>query len=135
MYLYNITGIVKEIGEKHLIIQNEGFGYKIRCTLSALHHAKVDELFIELLIYQHITDDDETWYGFNEDEELELFKELIKVTGIGPAKAIMVLGYPVDVVKQALALEDRRLFLSIPGFGIRLTEKMFLEIGKKFQIK
>ena len=134
MYVHSIIGQVVEIGKNYIVIEHMPFRYKINCTQQAISGATI-HLPISLLLYQNITDDDESWYGFSTKEEYDLFVELIKVTGIGPAKAIKVLGYPTDVVIQALSLEDRRLFLSIPGFGPRLTDKMFLEIGKKYKIK
>lgn len=134
MYIRSINGKCVEKDDKFIVIGCGNFEYLLRCTLPALDSAKVGSN-CNLLVYQDFKEDDVNWYGFSMPRELEIFKKLITVTGLGPAKAIKVLGYPTDIIEQAIALEDRRLFLSIPGFGIKLTEKLFLEIGKHFKIK
>jgi Holliday junction DNA helicase RuvA len=136
MYIERIEGTVVDKIEKGniVLVERNGITYRIVATLSKMNNSMVGAKTI-IFIYQHIIETDETWYGFNSKDDVELFKNLIKVKGVGPAKAIKVLGYPSDIVIQAIALKDERLFKSIPGFGEKMIDQVFLTLESKYKIK
>lgn len=88
---------------------------------------------IDLRIYQHVRENSLTLYGFAKDEERDLFLLLIdRVSGIGPATALSVLGgLPVEGFKQAVLQGDAAGIAGVKGIGKKTAERIILELKDK----
>ncbi|MDD4151368.1 MAG: Holliday junction branch migration protein RuvA [Candidatus Gracilibacteria bacterium] len=113
-----------------IILTESGIGYELiinEITYSRLLNEKETEIYV----YHHITENSQSLFGFLEKEEKELFKELIKVSGIGGKVANNILNLGIDKLIQAVKLEDENTITSIPGIGKKMASKMILELKDK----
>jgi Holliday junction DNA helicase RuvA len=85
-----------------------------------------------LFTYLHITENNQTLYGFFETSEKDLFTQLISVSGVGAATARMMLsGMRPDEIIKAIAQSNARLLESIKGIGRKTAERLVLELKDK----
>jgi len=114
-----------------VIVDVNGVGYECQISLntySAINNKKSGQLFT----YVHITENNQTLYGFAETSEKELFTQLISVSGVGAATARMMLsGMKPDEIIKAIVQSNARLLESIKGIGRKTAERLVLELKDK----
>lgn len=129
-----IKGIVVKKGVDYLIIDNNDIGYYISTSLSTLNKVKEKEK-TAVLTYMHIREDIMALYGFLTSDEIELFKKLITVNGVGPKVGLSVLStYETSTVKEIISLEDTVRLSKVPGIGKKTASKIILELKDKVGI-
>lgn len=123
-----ISGTVLEnLGKKILIVNSAGTGYEVNYGFKAL---RGDSL--ELHIHHHITENDQSLWGFRNLEEKRIFQLLITVNKVGASKAyplIAVVG--MDRVLQAIQFEDAAILAEAPGIGKKMAEQIILSLKDK----
>ena len=114
-----------------VIVDVNGIGYECHISLntfSAINNKKSGQLFT----YLHLTENNQTLYGFAEASEKELFTQLISVSGVGAATARMMLsGMRPDEIIKAIVQSNARLLESIKGIGRKTAERLVLELKDK----
>lgn len=131
--MYNsITGIVTEIGDGYVYLLT---GSEIEWVLLAgnntLRDLKLNER-AKLLVYTQYKEDDVTLFGFSKEQERTLFKNLIKVNGIGPKAAMKAIsGWSVESFLTALEKGDAGQIANIPGIGKKTAEKIIFTLKGK----
>lgn len=113
-----------------IILTESGIWYELiinEITYSRLLNEKETEIYV----YHHITENSQSLFGFLEKEEKELFKELIKVSGIWWKVANNILNLWIDKLIQAVKLEDENTITSIPWIWKKMASKMILELKDK----
>jgi Holliday junction DNA helicase RuvA len=114
-----------------VIVDVNGVGYECQVSLntySAISNQDSGQLFT----YVHITENNQTLYGFAELSEKELFTQLISVSGVGAATARMMLsGMKPDEIIKAIVQSNARLLESIKGIGRKTAERLCLELKDK----
>lgn len=114
-----------------VIVDVNGVGYECQISLntySAISNQDSGQLFT----YVHITENNQTLYGFAEVSEKELFTQLISVSGVGAATARMMLsGMKPDEIIKAIVQSNSRLLESIKGIGRKTAERLCLELKEK----
>jgi len=114
-----------------VIVDVNGVGYECHISLntySAISNKNAGQLFT----YLHITENNQTLYGFAETSEKELFTQLISVSGVGAATARMMLsGMRPDEIIKAIVQSNARLLESIKGIGRKTAERLVLELKDK----
>ncbi len=114
-----------------VIVDVNGVGYECHISLhtySAINGKKNGQLFTFL----HITENNQTLYGFAELSEKELFTQLISVSGVGAATARMMLsGMRPDEIIKAIVQSNAKLLESIKGIGRKTGERLVLELKDK----
>jgi Holliday junction DNA helicase RuvA len=102
----------------HLILDVNGVGYLVHIPLSSYDKAGSPGDVVRVLTYLHVREECMELFGFMTEEERELFKSLIVVSGVGPRLARSILsGLNVADFQRAVSREDVRLLTSIPGVG------------------
>ncbi len=124
-----ITGTVYAFGADYVILDNNGIGYYI-----SFMHPEVLSLSqkITIFTYQHFREDGQLLYGFLDSSELELFKNLISVKGLGPKTAQGMLGscrYQ-DLIK-AIELGDVAFLKRMPSVGSKTAQQIILDLKGK----
>ncbi len=113
-----------------ILLTSSGIWYEL--IINELTYARLlNEKETEIYVYHHITENSQSLFGFLEKEEKELFKELIKVSGIGWKVANNILSLGIDKLIQAVKMEDEATITSIPGIGKKMASKMILELKDK----
>ena len=126
-----IKGEVVKKGIDYLVIENNDIGYYISTSLSTLNNVSEKEKNT-ILTYMHIREDLIALYGFLTVDELELFKKLITVNGIGPKAGLSILStYESTTVKEIIVKEDIVRMTKVPGIGKKTASKIFLELKDK----
>lgn len=126
-----IKGEVVEKGLDHVIIDNNNMGYFINTsTLTTEKLREGDKT--KLLTYMHIREDIVALYGFLSNEEIEIFKKLITVNGIGVRVGLSILStYEAQKVREMIIKEDVDKISKVPGIGKKTASKIILELKDK----
>ena len=130
-----IRGKVVKKGLDYLIIDNNNIGYYINTSFSTLEKLNEKEE-AAILTYMHIREDILALYGFLTSDEIELFKKLITVNGIGPRAGLSVLStYNANTVKEIILMEDTVRLSKVPGVGKKTASKIILELKDKVTLE
>ena len=133
MYEY-IIGRYKGINKDYIIVENNGIGYKIftsGATMSSM--PKVDE---EVMLYleQIVREDFLGLYGFDSKEELEMFKLLISINGVGSKAALSLLSISrINNLRYAIMMGDDKHLCKAPGIGKKTAGRIILELKDKIK--
>ncbi|MCF7924107.1 MAG: Holliday junction branch migration protein RuvA [Candidatus Izimaplasma sp.] len=131
MYSY-IKGQIKEINPKYITVENNGIGYLIQTPNP--YNFKVDNEII-IYLYQKVSDDDISLYGFKTKEARELFMKLISVSGIGPKSAVAILASgPVNSIADAIESGDAKYLQKFPGIGPKSSKQIILDLQGKIEL-
>jgi holliday junction DNA helicase RuvA len=116
----------------HVVVDAGGVGYRLAVsaeTLRSVPGAGSDVFLHAELIAR---DDSLSLYGFASEEERDLFRELVSVSGVGPKVAIAALsGGPARELLRAIAAGDAKRFQAVPGIGKRTAERIIVELREK----
>ena len=119
-------------GERHVILDVGGAGYKIFVAASSYKNLSAGEK-AALWTHLHVKEGALELYGFSHQSELEFFESLISISGIGPKSALGVLSLaPVDSLKRAISSGDTSYLTKVSGIGRKTAEKIVLELKDKF---
>lgn len=133
MYAY-INGILKNKMESYVIIEVNGIGYKIFMSQSSIDKMPEIENKVKVYTYLKVREDDMSLFGFNTQEELNMFELLISVSGVGAKSAISMLSC-IEPSKFALAVitDDIKTLTKIPGVGAKSAARIVLELKDKLK--
>ena len=127
-----IKGKVSQKLGKSVVLLTGGVGYEVFLSLKNLETVKVDEEH-EFFIHSYIKEDAFTLYGFSSLDELDFFKKLITVSGVGPKSALNVLALAnVDELKRAITSGDSSMLQQVSGIGKKTAERLVVELKEKF---
>ncbi len=130
MYEY-ISGKVIEKSPVHIVIENNGLGYFINISLNTFT-AVGDNKEATLFIHEHIREDVFSLFGFFDNGEREVFRQLISVSGIGANTARMMLSsLPPDEVISAIRTENIPVLTSIKGIGNKTAQRIIIDLKDK----
>jgi len=115
----------------HVIVDVNGIGYDLQISLHT-YSAISDKDSGQLHTYLHITENSQTFYGFAEQSEKEMFLLLISVSGIGAATARMMLsGMKPDEISKAIIQNNTVLLSTVKGIGKKTAERLVVELKDK----
>ncbi|MDB1922212.1 Holliday junction branch migration protein RuvA [Clostridium tertium] len=133
MYEY-IRGKYKGINRDYIIIENNGIGYKIftsGATMSSM--PKIDEE-VKLYLEQIVREDFLGLYGFDSREELEMFKLLLSINGVGAKAALSLLSISrINNLRYAIMMGDEKHLCKAPGIGKKTAGRIILELKDKIK--
>lgn len=127
-----IAGWLLEKNPPMILVDVHGVGYEIAVPMSTFYN--LPEVGAETVLLTHfiVREDAQLLYGFLTAAERSAFRELIKVSGIGPRTALSVLsGLSVEALTQALTAQDSAMLTRIPGIGKKTAERLVLELKGK----
>ncbi len=126
-----IKGEVIKKGLDYIVLDNNGIGYYINTSFSTLNKI-IEGNHALIQIYMHIREDIIALYGFLTADEIELFKKLISVNGVGPKAGLSVLStYEANTVKEIILKDDAARMAKVPGIGKKTASKIILELKDK----
>ncbi len=116
----------------HVVIDAAGVGYRLAVSSETLKAVPATgrETFLHAELISR--EDSLALFGFASEEERDLFRELISVSGVGPKVAIAALsGGPARELLRAIAAGDAKRFQAVPGIGKRTSERIIVELREK----
>lgn len=123
-----LKGTIHSISDVSLCILNSsGVGYEVFCNKKTLSKVKEGYNF-DMLIHTQVSQEDVRLYGFLEDRELNFFKMLIKVNGVGCKMAQSILDLDVNTLSSAIIDNDVRCLTKIKGVGAKTAQRIILEL-------
>ncbi|MBP2146132.1 Holliday junction DNA helicase RuvA [Methanofollis sp. W23] len=130
----HLSGELASTGDRWVVIDVGGVGYRVQVTGPALARLKGAEGRVMLHTHMAVRDDDIQLFGFLHPGELELFTVLIGVRGIGPQIAMNILSQ-VSFEEFALAIvnDDEKVLTRIPGIGPKSAKRLILELKEKMK--
>ena len=130
MYDY-IKGVVTYIKNNAIVVDNNGIGYLIYVANPYTYQINKD---YKVYVYQHITEDENTLYGFNSVEEKEFFLKLISVKGLGCKMALPILAVGnIDGIMDAIERENILYLKKFPKIGDKLARQIVLDLKGKLE--
>lgn len=129
-----VRGTIISVGPDSLILENAGIGYEISAPKTLLGGVSAGAV-LSLWTHEHVREDARDLYGFKAREELNFFKKLISISGVGPKMALKIFDLgKIDEIKKAV-LTGRAEFLSeASGVGSKTAQKIILELRGKINL-
>ena len=127
-----IRGIVDTVGENIALIDVSGVGFEVNIGSGTAAEMPSVGDEVKLYTYMAVREDDMSLFGFLHRDELELFKMLIKVSGIGPKGAQAILSVmSVSDLRFAILTGDAKAISRAPGIGGKTAQKLIVELKDK----
>ena len=124
-----LKGIIGSKQPPHLLLDVNGVGYEIEAPMSTFYVLPESGQTTQLLIHTHVREDALQLYGFATAAERDLFRSLIKVSGVGAKLALTILsGIEVSVFVQCVQAEDSTALTRLPGVGKKTAERLVVEM-------
>ncbi len=135
---YYISGELTHVAENVAVIDCGGVGYKLTVsatTLASLPSIAADCPVVKLYTYLAVREDAMELYGFYSTEELDLFKLLISISGVGPKAAMSVLSLmSPSALADAITSQNVKMISRAPGVGTKTAQRIVLELSGKLAI-
>lgn len=127
-----ISGVLLEKNPPQLIVDCNGVGYEVVVPMSTFYNLPALGEKVVLLTHLTVREDAHLLYGFGTAEERNVFKQLIKISGVGARTALSILsGMSVADLVHAITLQEAGRLTRIPGIGKKTAERLLLELKGK----
>ena len=129
-----LQGTVVEKQPPQLLLDVNGVGYELHVSMNTFY--KLPELNATVILYTHliVREDAQLLYAFYDMRERELFRHLIKISGVGPKLAITLLSnLEPDSLLRVVANEDINSLTRIPGIGKKTAERLMVEMRNRLE--
>jgi len=127
-----LTGRLASKHPPQVLVDVGGVGYEVDVPMSTFYNLPAAGEAVTLHTHLVVREDAHVLYGFGTLEERAVFRQLIKISGIGARTALSVLsGLSVGDLAQAVALQDAQTLTKIPGIGKKTAERLLLELKGK----
>jgi len=127
-----LSGILLEKNPPQLLIDCNGVGYEVSVPMSTFYNLPALGEKVMLLTHLAVREDAHLLYGFGSAEERNVYKQLIKITGVGARMALSILsGMSVADLAQAITLQEAGRLTRVPGIGKKTAERLLLELKGK----
>ena len=130
-----ILGELVEKNPPQVLVVSHGVGYEIDVPMSTFYHLPRTGDNVTLLTHMVVREDAHLLYGFLTAGERTAFRQLLKISGVGPKVALSVLsGLSVDDLAAAVASQDAARLTKVPGVGKKTAERLVLELRDKLPV-
>ena len=135
MYAY-IKGILAEITEDAIIVENQGIGYEIAVPGQVFDYLPSVGEEVKIYTYHYVREDAILLYGFLTKEDVRIFKMLIGVSGIGHKGALSILSVlSTDDLRFAILGDDAKAIAKAPGVGAKTAQRVIIELKDKLSLE
>ena len=127
-----LTGTLEDKNPPQVLLDCHGVGYEVHVPMSTFYNLPELGSKVSLLTHFVVREDAQILYGFASAPEREAFRQLIKISGVGPRTALSVLsGMSVTELAQAVTLQEAGRLIKVPGIGKKTAERLLLELKGK----
>jgi holliday junction DNA helicase RuvA len=128
-----LNGVLADKNPPQITVDCHGVGYEVDVPMSTFYNLPAAGEKVTLLTHLVVREDAQLLYGFGSSGEREAFRQLIKISGVGPRTALSVLsGMSVADIAQAVTAQDAGRLVKVPGIGKKTAERLLLELKGKF---
>lgn len=130
-----LSGTLLEKNPPQILLDVQGVGYELDVPMSTFYN--LPALHEKVVLYTHfvVREDAQLLYGFATQEERIAFRQLLKISGVGPKLALSVLsGLSLADLAVAVANKEVGRLTKIPGVGKKTAERLLLELQGKFSV-
>lgn len=129
-----LRGSLAEKQPPHLVLDVNGVGYELEVPMTTLYRLPHVGETVTLHTHLVVREDAHLLYGFYEKRERELFRELIRLNGVGPKLALALMsGLEVDELVRCVQAQDTSALTRIPGVGKKTAERLLVELKDRFK--
>lgn len=126
-----LEGKILEVHQQYIeLLTENGIGYEININ-ERIFAEHIGKEHTHLFIYHHISENAQSLFGFSNTDDKKVFKELIKISGVGGKVAMQILSLGTSILLEAIQNEDQKTIQSIKGVGKKMSEKIILELKDK----
>lgn len=130
-----LTGILLEKNPPQILLDAQGVGYEVDVPMSTFYNLPAVSEKVVLHTQLIVREDAHLLFGFLTREERAAFRQLLKISGVGPKMALAVLsGLSIADLAAAVASKDAARLTKIPGVGKKTAERLLLELQGKFVV-
>ena len=127
-----LTGTLSDKNPPQVVVDCNGVGYEVSVPMSTFYNLPGLGDKVSLLTQLVVREDAQILYGFATSAEREAFRQLVKISGVGPRTALSVLsGMSVGELAQAITLQEAGRLVKVPGIGKKTAERLLLELKGK----
>ena len=127
-----LTGTLAEKSPPQLLIDVNGIGYEVDVPMSSFYNLPALGERVTLLTHFVVREDAQVLFGFLTHDERATFRQLVKISGVGPRTALAILsGLSVAELAQAVSLQESGRLVKVPGIGKKTAERLLLELKGK----
>lgn len=130
-----IKGVIDTVEHDKVIIENNNMGYNVLMSQSATEVLGQGEE-IKIYTYLHVKEDAMQLFGFLSKNELEMFKKLISVSGVGPKGGLAILSaLPENNLQMAIISGDAKAISKAQGIGAKTAQRIIIELKDKIDLE
>ena len=130
-----VNGIIDDIAEDNVVIDVGGIGYNVKISADTASRLPGTGEPVKLYTYTSVREDAFLLYGFLTRGDLEIFKKLITVNGIGPKGGLSILSVMnADDLRFAIMSGDSKAISRAPGIGVKTAQRVILDLKDKIEI-
>jgi len=130
-----IKGVLLEKTPPFVLVDVQGVGYEVEVPMSTFYNLPAVGETVTFLTQFIVREDAQLLFGFGSDRERSIFRQLLKVNGVGAKSALSILsGLSVEDLIRAITLQEAGMLTRIPGVGKKTAERLLLELKDKFSM-
>ena len=127
-----LNGTLADKNPPQVLVDCHGVGYEVDVPMSTFYNLPGVGERVTLLTHFVVREDAQVLFGFGTGSERETFRQLIRISGVGPRTALSVLsGMSVADIAQAVTAQDASRLVKVPGIGKKTAERLLLELKGK----
>ncbi|MGC9561604.1 MAG: Holliday junction branch migration protein RuvA [Brachymonas sp.] len=127
-----LTGTLLEKTPPQVLVDCHGVGYEVDVPMGTFYNLPAVGATVSLLTHFVVREDAQLLYGFGTAQEREVFRQLLRISGVGARTALAILsGMSVADLAQAVAAQETARLVKVPGIGKKTAERLLLELKGK----
>jgi Holliday junction DNA helicase RuvA len=127
-----LSGVLSEKNPPQILIDCQGVGYEVDVPMSTFFNLPAVGERVSVLTHHVVREDAQILFGFGTAPERDAFRQLIRISGVGPRTALGVLsGLSVADLAAAVTGQDASRLVKVPGIGKKTAERLLLELKGK----
>jgi holliday junction DNA helicase RuvA len=127
-----IAGVLLEKNPPQILVDVNGVGYDVEISMSTFYNLPATGERVTLFTHLQVREDAHLLFGFGTEAERKVFRQLLKISGIGARTALSVLsGLSIGELIEAVSSQEAGRLVKIPGIGKKTAERLLLELKDK----
>lgn len=131
----SVSGVVQKVGKDHLVMGVGGIGVRVFVPRSVLEQSGNVGRSASLHTHMIVREKELSLYGFESEEDLNLFEILLDVNGVGPKVGLSILStLSPEVIRGAIMREETAVLQRVPGIGKKTAERIMFQLRDKMDV-